>query len=365
MNSRKKKNGRQAAASHNRRKRDAAEPRAQTANGDKPAAAANPDLFSVFEKLFLFGEGALTATVFRTKNRTLASKAVELLTAEKPMTLRQLYYRLISAGALNNKQSEDPRLGAVMSRIREAGDVPRTWLVDHTRTTFKPSSWSGLSDFADSVRNCYRKDYWESLPHHVELFVEKDAVAGTIQPVTHENDIALRVCRGYSSISFAGEIADEWEEIEKPIYAYYLGDFDPSGFDLERDLREKLSRYSGLTYYEYGDAVAGSAFAWRRLGVRQEDFDELDLIRLPVKKSDNRAKGFIATWGEDCAEIDAIPPSELRRRVKEAIEEHIDVDRWNRLITVEQAEQETLNRFVEGMGQEKVKLDSVSDEASE
>jgi hypothetical protein len=126
------------------------------------------------------------------------------------MTLRQLYYRLISAGMLRNDQKEYKRLGSVMTRLREAGEVPRTWIVDHIRSTLKPSSWTGLADFGESVRDCYRKDFWASLDHHVEVFVEKDAGAGTIQPVTERYDIALRVCRGYSSVSFAGEIADLW-----------------------------------------------------------------------------------------------------------------------------------------------------------
>ena len=184
--------------------------------------------------------------VFRAKNRALADDAVSILKHERPMTLRQLYYRLVSADALRNSPAEYKRLGAIMTRVREAGAIPRTWLVDHTRSTLKPSSWSGLADFGDSVRDCYRKNFWASMAHHVEIFVEKDAVAGTIQPVTNAHDVALRVCRGYSSISFAGEIADFWAQIEKPVFAYYLGDFDPSGFDLERDLCDKLARYSGL-----------------------------------------------------------------------------------------------------------------------
>jgi hypothetical protein len=157
---------------------------------------------------------------FRTKNNELHAVAVEILKAEKPMTLRQLYYRLVSAGSLANGQKEYKRLGNVMTRLREAGAVPRSWIVDHVRSTLKPSSWSGLADFGDTVREAYRKDLWASMGAHVEVFVEKDAIAGTIQPVTHEYDIALRVCRGYVSISFAGEIAELWQATEKPIFAY-------------------------------------------------------------------------------------------------------------------------------------------------
>lgn len=313
---------------------------ATKARKKKTAARFADDPISVLDALGILPEQARSFAVgVRSKNRVLAIAAIAMLKAEHPMTLRQLFYRLVSAGNLSNAKAEYNRLGGLMTRLREAEDVPRTWIVDHVRNRLKPSSWSGLADFAESVRSCYRLDFWASLPVHVEIFVEKDAVAGTIQPVTEEYDVALQVCRGYTSVSFAGEIADQWRRIEKPIFAYYLGDYDPSGFDLERDLRDKLQRYSGRKIQKDG-------ISWERLGVRDEDFDALDLIRLPIKMTDNRAAGFIQEHGDTGAEIDAIPPTELRRRVRQAIERHIDTDRWARLRIVEEAEKETLEAFV-------------------
>src|SRR5262249_22276896 len=119
----------------------------------------------------------------------------------------------------------------------------------------------------------------------------------------------------------------------KPIYAYYLGDFDPSGFDLERDLREKLARYSG------------GSFNWYRLAIQKTDFADHDLIALPVKESDRRSRGFVQKYGERCAEVDALPPTELRQRVEDAIQAHIDRRRWARLRQVEEAEKATLIDF--------------------
>jgi hypothetical protein len=295
----------------------------------------------------------MATTIFRRKNLVLAERAMDTLDQERPMTLRQLYYRLVSAGVLRNDQKEYKRLGSVMTRIREDSKVPRSWIVDHVRSTLKPSSWTGLANFAETVRDAYRKDYWASLDHHVEIFVEKDAVAGTVQPVTEEKDIRLRVCRGYSSVSFAGEIADLWTRVQKPIFAYYLGDFDPSGFDLERDLREKLERYSRRPCVTYPTENNRRCFCWQRLGVCREDFGLHDLISLPVKEKDRRAKAFLATHGRHCAEVDAIPPTELRSRVEKAINRHIDLDRWKGLVEVEKLQQQTLDDVVEkwkGMG---------------
>ena len=207
-------------------------------------------------------------------------------------------------------------------------------------------SWTGLADYGDAVRECYRKNLWAEMPDHVEIFVEKDAIAGVIQPVTAEFDVSLNVCRGYASLSFIGEIASQWSRIEKPIFAYYLGDFDPSGFDIERDLREKLERYSGRSFF------------WAHLGVMGSDFELFDLIELPVKKGDKRSRAFRDEHGDCCSELDALPPTELRRRVNDAIQSHIDQSRWEKLKEVELLEQQVLLDFASQLDR-KVDLDSV------
>ncbi|MDB5390749.1 MAG: hypothetical protein JWM11_6395 [Planctomycetaceae bacterium] len=292
------------------------------------------------------------------KNTSLLAAATAILDAEQPCTLRQLFYRLISAGHMDNTPAGYQRLGTLMVRAREEGIVSRRWIVDHVRDTLKPNSWSGLEDFSDTVSRAYRKNYWSNMSAYVCVFVEKDAIAGTIQPVTYANDVALHVCRGYSSVSFAGEIADQWAEIQKPIFAYYLGDHDPSGYDLERDLREKLQRYSGRYVYDFekyghlGESDISNAVMWKRLGVRPADFEEFKLIKLPVKESDNRAAAFIEKYGNAGAEIDAIPPSELRRRVESAIDEHIDTEQWNALILVEDAERATVRTMLASLGKQ-------------
>jgi hypothetical protein len=190
------------------------------------------------------------------------------------------------------------------------------------------------------------------MAHHVEVFVEKDAIAGTIHPVTDEYDVALRIIRGDVSVSFAGEIASLWARIRKPIAAYYLGDFDPAGFGIEDVLRQKLQQYSHRTIVcsTQGDPRSvfsnPTAVVWHRLGVNGSDFTQFRLISLPVKRSASRAKAFLAQHGTDCAEVDAIPPDELRRRVRSAIEAHIDSQRWAALQRVEELERNTLGALL-------------------
>jgi hypothetical protein len=286
---------------------------------------------------------SIMASGLQGRNLPLAIVAVDLGFAEHPLTLRGLMYRVVSAGWLPSTDKEHyKRLGRVMTTLRERKIIPFNWLVDNIRSTIKPSSWSGLASYVDTVREAYRKNFWASLPEYVHVIVEKDAIAGTLSPVTEDMDVRLSPIRGYVSLSFAHEIAETWNQIEKPIHAYYLGDFDASGFDLERDLKAKLERY------------CKRQFTWTRLAVNAEDFETFKLIPLKPKKSDRRYKAFVRDHGSECAELDAIPATELRRRVKEAIDGHIPQAEWQRLQEVERVEKESFVKVLDKLKRAKV-----------
>jgi hypothetical protein len=235
----------------------------------------------------------------RGKNILLACVATEIAMDEHPLTLRGLFYRVVSAGWLPSTDKKHyARMGRVMTKLRESGVVPFHWLVDNLRSSIKPSSWSGIGDFVETVRDAYRKDFWSGLPEYVHIFCEKDAIAGTLSPITEKYDVTLSPIRGYVSLSFAHEIADLWNSIDKPIFAYYLGDHDASGYDLERDLREKMDRYCNKIdwWYHRDPDDPGQepcewtkfVFSWRRIAISNQDIDDFDLIPLEPKKSDCR-----------------------------------------------------------------------------
>jgi hypothetical protein len=292
---------------------------------------------------------AIVRAGFRRKTLPLAFVAADVLCQEQPNTLRQLFYRLVSLGWLPSTDKEHyQKLGRLMTELREAGIVPFAWLVDHLRTRLKPSSWSGLADFGETVRDAYRKNFWEHLPVYVEIFVEKDAIAGVLQEVTEEYDVALTPIRGFVSLSLAHSVAATWAKIHKPIRAYYLGDHDPSGLALEADFRNKLERYCRRETRACG--LRDVEFTWERLAVLPGDFDTFDLRRLPPKETDHRTRAFRDAGHEDCAELDAIPAPELRDRVRRAITAHIPADEWERLQQIESLERETVERVFGQLG---------------
>lgn len=164
---------------------------------------------------------SLCTIPLRADNYELAAIAGELAMDCQPITLRGLFYRIVSAGFFASTDAKYyNKTQRLLSALREAGWIPYEWIVDNLRATIKTSSWSGLEAFTDTVRNAYRKDFWASLPNYVHVFVEKDAMSGVIEPVTTELDVALSPVRGYTSDSYAHAIGKSFREIEKANFTF-------------------------------------------------------------------------------------------------------------------------------------------------
>ncbi len=283
----------------------------------------------------------IIAAGFAMKNLPLAAVAVELLAQRQPDTVRGIMYAAVSVGWLPDTSDKSyGRIQRILNEVRKRRVIPFRWIVDNIRSTEKPSSWSGLGDFADTVRDAYRLDYWASLSDYVCIIVEKDTVAGRVSPITRQYDVPLHPLRGFSSTSFTYAIADEWEQIEKPITAYYIGDHDPSGREIERSMRESLAR------------LTTRPFAWKRLAVEPEHFEKFKIIPLEAKKHDTRFDKFVRTYGRRCAEVEAIPADVLRDMVEQAILSHVPTTQWARLRKIEAQEKASwkasMGRFESG-----------------
>jgi len=253
-----------------------------------------------------------------------------------PITVRGAFYRAVSAGIFPG--TDDHHYGAaqrIILKLRRSKCVSYNKIVDSTRRRFRPSCWNGVSDFMETVASAYRLDFWTRQKTHVEIFVEKDAMSGVLQPVTDEYQVHLNVTRGYCSETCMMDIASYWNQVEVPIQAYYFGDHDPAGLDIERDLLHKLK------------AACSQDFRWERLSVTQEDFTDRDVIGFPVKKkaAQKKWKPYVDQFGDRCVEVDAIHPDRIRARLREAIERNIDLGEWNRLKKVEELERQSVEQF--------------------
>ena len=221
-------------------------------------------------------------------------------------------------------------------RLRREQIIPYGWIADGTRWRIKPTTFSSLEQALARAAQFYRRALWDSADVYMEIWLEKDALSGVVHPVTEEYDVGLHVARGFSSLSFLAESADDIAEISKPTFIYHLGDHDPSGRNageaIERTLRE---------------LAPDAAIHFERLAVTTEQIADLDLPLRPTKHSDSRAARFEAEYGQGSVELDAIHPDALRAIVREAIERHVDFRQLEVLQEAEKSERQILEVFAQ------------------
>jgi hypothetical protein len=256
----------------------------------------------------------------------LVDAAIRILSAERPMTVRQLFYRLVSNGHIQNDRNSYQRVSRLMTKARDDGRCDFDSIVDRSRPEYRPSVWDNAQEYAETIKRSYRKDYWATQPNHVELWTEKDAIIGCIENVTDELGVTVRVGRGFLSTTKSHQIAQHFAQINKPITVFYLGDHDPSGRDIESDVRSRVQHYGS------------GHFKLERLAIFASDIKKFNLPPLLVKESDSRAARFLERYSNNCVELDALPPDELRRRIKDAVTDLLDLELWNRAVAVEQVE---------------------------
>lgn len=247
---------------------------------------------------------------------------------EYPLTLRQVYYRLVAAMAIENTRSNYSSLSSILVKARERGEVDYKRIEDRVRSTIEdqymlqsPEDLYEMMIYSmDHAAKKYRRDPWPKQDSHVEVWLEKDALSTVISRIaTDKYGVTVAVNRGYGSFSFIKEGAERLAMFDdKSIHILYFGDFDPSGEDMVRDLQKRIMLYGAPTAKVHKIALTPAQIeAW-------------ELPSAPVKNSDKRAAKFIEANGDKSAvELDALDPVDLQAIVKASIEEYIDPGRWS------------------------------------
>jgi len=250
------------------------------------------------------------------------------------MTVRQVFYRLVSAGVIDKTEAEyKGTVIRLLLAMRREGIVPYSWVTDNTRWMRKPRTHGSLEEALRFTAQTYRRALWDNQDDYVEVWTEKDAIAGILFEETEEWDVPLMVARGFSSETFLYNSAKAIKEIDRPTYLYHFGDYDPSGVAAALDIERRIKAFA-----------PSAEIHFERAAVTREQIQELDLPTRPTKKTDTRSKNF---KGES-VEVDAIPPRLLREMVSECITQHINDFALAKIQQVEQAERDTLDTIIEG-----------------
>lgn len=231
------------------------------------------------------------------------------------LTLRQIYYQLVAGDIIPNNERSYKNLGSLISDGRLAGAVDWNAVVDRTRMLRALPHWESPAEIIEASANQFRFDKWEGQDHYVEVWVEKDALIGVVERIANKLDIPYFSCRGYVSqsemYSAAKRLIHIEEEMGKAPIILHLGDHDPSGIDMSRDIQERLSLF-------------GTNPLFRRLALNMNQIEEFNPPPNPTKLSDSRAGGYIETFGYTSWELDALKPEVLDKLVTNEVDKYLD-----------------------------------------
>jgi hypothetical protein len=272
------------------------------------------------------------------RSLTLIEAMAEIARDGQPITGRGIGYKLFSRGLIPSMSRNDMQIVyRLLKEAREEGDINWNWIVDETRSLEQVDCWDNPSDYVHSVARQYRRDFWQQQPERVEVWSEKGTIRGVLQPVLDTYGVGFRVMHGFGSATTINDVCEY--DNGRPLTILYIGDFDPSGmFMSEKDIPERLSRYGGNHISIKRIALLRADCAW--LGSKPA-FD------VKEKSKDPRTPWFSKNYGDLCWELDAMDPNDLRARVDDEINNHIDSEAWERCRVVDQAERESMHEILD------------------
>lgn len=278
-----------------------------------------------------------TSTIKRTRRtkeqvEALDQQILDVLAEDHPQSVRHVFYRMTDPRLPESVEKSDRGYRHVQHRLKElrrAGRVPYGWISDSTRTGFHVNTFSSASDFIKQTARWYRQDLWRDSEAHVEVWTESRSIAGVILDTCQDLAVSLYPCGGFASISHAYQAATYInhvvQETGKTPVVLFIGDYDPAGVLIDQSLETELR------------AHLNCGLEFRRLGITEEQIQELDLPTKPRKKGDKRSQHIKHT-----VEAEAMPAHILRSMIHDEIEVYLPEHALHVAQVAEQSEQEFL-----------------------
>jgi len=221
------------------------------------------------------------------------------------LTLRQLYYQFVSRGIIANSQKEYSRLGDIISNARLAGHIDWEAIKDRTRAVVENSHWEGPAEILESAAYSFKLDTRRDQKNYIEVWIEKEALAGIAERVCGKLDIPFFACRGYVSQSAMYEAACRIKQrMSDRTLIIHLGDHDPSGINMTRDIRDRLEMF------ECDDIEID------RIALNMNQVEQYSPPPNPAKMTDSRCNSYVDQYGYSSWELDALDPKVITNLIK-------------------------------------------------
>lgn len=242
------------------------------------------------------------------------------------LSVRQLYYQLVARGVVENTERSYKRVASIINDGRLAGLMDWDAIEDRGRDVVLRTRWTGGSEIIQAAANSFHMDMWVNQTQRVFVIVEKAALAGVLEGVCQKYDVPLLAARGYPSVSIIREMTrDHFQSAmfdgQVPVILH-LGDHDPSGIDMTRDLDERIELFAETSDFSLAPEIL-------RIALTMDQIDEKKPPPNPAKTTDARFKDYRRKYGDESWELDALEPAYLVNLVTTHIENNIDFDSWH------------------------------------
>lgn len=243
------------------------------------------------------------------------------------LTLRQVYYQLVARGYIPNNERSYKNIGNLINDGRLAGMIDWYAITDRTRNLRGNSHWDTPSSVIASAKYSYLLDKWEGQPNYVEVWVEKDALVDVVGQACRGLDVPYFSCRGYTSQSEMWSAAQRFlrQDSREQRIIIHLGDHDPSGIDMSRDIQERLNMFGADVYV-------------KRVALTMEQIDFYNPPPNPAKITDSRCEKYIAQYGHESWELDALEPKVITDLITQEVTAYRDEDTFLRVCSKENQE---------------------------
>lgn len=263
-----------------------------------------------------------------------ANKIIEEYQAQGfTLTVRQLYYQHVARDLLPNQQKEYKNLGSLISKARLSGLIDWNAIEDRSRYVRRLSTWPGPSSIIDSAAHSFRLPRWADQPKRLEVWIEKEALIGVIEPICEKWHVPFFACKGYASQSSqysAGQRFRNYINNEQEVIVLHLGDHDPSGIDMTRDNHKRVNLFA-----QRGVEVD-------RLALNMDQVRQYKPPRNPAKETDSRYDEYKRNYGVSCWELDALEPKAISELIEKKIKKHLDMNLWSEKVDEETQHKENL-----------------------
>ena len=274
---------------------------------------------------------------FRASSLSLINKIDSIVTEYQEkgykLTLRQCYYQLVARDIIENTEKSYKKIADLLDNGRKAGLIDWHAIEDRTRTLRVWGGYDSPADFLQSVAYRFMLDLWQGQPCYLECWVEKDALVDVVRKACVKTRTPFFSCRGFSSQSAMWLAANRFKDkTDKERIILHLGDHDPSGLDMTRDIQERLKYF-------------GADVQVKRIALNMDQVQDYNPPPNFAKETDSRYKAYKQKFGGQSWELDALRPEVIEGMIDEHIKKNMDMTIFEERLKQEKEQEEELHKI--------------------